>query len=100
MNLSSSESRSGADTKPLIEKTLAKNEILRENKTKRSKAFWQLLQTGAWAIAAGTFLCFAHLFFYNLTFTSETLVVDVPAAILMIGGAVLCLVAPAIANRS
>ena len=100
MDLSSSESRAGDATKPLVEKTLAKNEILRENRTKRSKVIWQLLQTGAWSIAAGIFLCFAHLYLYNLTFTYETLVVDIPAAILMFGGAVLCLASPAIANRS
>ena len=100
MNLSSSESRAGSATKPLIEKTLAKNEILRENRTKRSKVIWQLLQTGAWSIVAGIFLFFLHLFLYNLTFTYETLVVDIPAAILIFGGALLCLASPAIANRS
>ena len=100
MNLSSSKSRAGSATKPLIEKTVAKNEILQENRTKRSKVIWQLLQTGAWSIAAGIFLCFAHLYLYNLTFTYETLVVDIPAAILMFGGALLCLASPAIANRS
>ena len=100
MNLSSSESPAGADTKPLIEKTLAKNKVLREHKTRRSEVLWQHLQTGAWSIAAGVFLCLVHLFFYNLTFTNETLVVDVSAAILMFGGALLCLAAPVIANRS
>ena len=100
MSLRSSESREEPDTKPLLDKTLAKSEVLRENKTERSKVLWQLLQTGAWSIVAGVFLCFAHLFLYNLTFTYETLVVDIPAAILIFGGALLCLASPAIANRS
>ena len=100
MSLRSSETREEPDTKPLLDKTLAQSEVLRENKTERSKVLWQLLQTGAWSIVAGVFLCFAHLFLYNLTLSNETLVVDVTAAILIFGGVLLCLVAPVIASRS